>query len=142
MTVDIDMAEVERLEATVEADAPVFVLNLLRFRETAEYPAGVAPVGGTGREAYFNGYLPAFGAIAAELGVVGIKPVWIGGVAGAIVGAPDERWDAVAIVEYPRMTSFRQIVGTDAYRTRAEPMRRAALAEWRLIAQTKMAMPG
>ena len=141
MTINIDMIELERLEASMAADTPLYVLNLLRFRTRAEYPSGVVPVGESGREAYFNGYVPAFGAVAQAQGVKGVKPIWIGTVAAGIATMPGERWDAVAIIEYPNVTNFRQIVDTDAYRATAEPMRRAALEEWRLIGQTKLEMP-
>ena len=141
MAFDIDVTELVRLEATFTAGTPLYVLNLLRFRTNAEYPEGIAPVGETGREAYFNGYAPAFRAVARDRGVVGVKPVWIGSVAASIVGAPGEQWDAVAIIEYPSVAHFRQVVDTDDYRVRAEPMRKAALADWRLIAQARMDMP-
>ena len=142
MTIEIDMAELERLEACMAVDTPLYVLNLLRFRARAEYPVGVVPVGESGREAYFNGYVPAFGAVAHAQGVTGVKPIWIGTVAAAIATPRGERWDAVAIIEYPNVASFRLVVDTEAYRATAEPMRRAALEEWRLIGQTSMEMPG
>ena len=82
------------------ADTPIHVLNLLRFRTEAKYPDSVTLVGKTGREAYFNGYVPAFGEIARKQGIVGVKPVWICAVAGGIACLPGERWDAVAIIEY------------------------------------------
>lgn len=141
MTIDIEWAELDRLQASMAADTPLYVLNLLRFRLHADYPAGVTPVGESGRDAYFNGYVPAFGAVARAQGVTGVRPIWIGEVAAGIAVAPGERWDAVAIVEYPNLASFRQIVESEAYRATAEPMRRAALEEWRLIGQTKMEMP-
>lgn len=141
MTIEIDMAELERLEAGMAADAPLYVLNLLRFRPRAEYPAGAASVGASGQEAYFNGYVPAFGTVAKAQGVTGVTPIWIGAVVAGIAVAPGEHWDAVAIIHYPKVANFRQIVDTDAYRTTAEPMRRAALEEWRLIGQTRMELP-
>jgi hypothetical protein len=130
-----------RLEAAFPADIPLYVLNLLRFRSEANYPDGVASVGKSGREAYFNGYVPAFREIAQARGVSGVKPVWIGAVAGAIAGSPGEHWDLVAIIEYPSVLNFRQIVDTDIYRAKAEPMRKAALEDWRLFAQTRMDFP-
>lgn len=134
---EVDTVELARLEATLPSDAPLHVLNLLRFRERALYPEGVEPAGATGREAYFEGYRTAFQAVAASLGVEGIGPAWVGTVAGVIAGGADDRWDMVSIIRYPSVAAFRRVVGSDAYKRRAEPLRRAALAEWRLIAQTE-----
>jgi hypothetical protein len=141
MRIDIDMAELARLEAAFPAETPLYVLNLLRFRTEANYPDGVASVGKTGREAYFRGYGPAFREVAQTRGVTGVKPIWVGAVAGIIAGAPGEQWEAVAIIEYPSVLNFRQVVDTDLYRAKAEPMRKAALEDWRLIAQTRMDLP-
>lgn len=141
MAIDIDMTAVRDLEATLESSREIYVLNLLRFRVRAVYPEGMASVGETGREAYFNGYVPAFGSVATDRGVTGVKPVWIGNVAALFAVAAPERWDAIAIVEYPSVAAFLRIVDSDAYRSHAEPMRKAALEEWRLIAQTRMEMP-
>lgn len=141
MSNDIDLTIARQLKATLEADQPIHVLNLLRFRSVAQCGDGTASVGSTGREAYFNGYVPAFGAVAQERGVAGVKPIWIGDVAAAFVAAPGERWDLVAIIEYPSVDAFLRIVDSDAYRAKAEPLRRAAVEEWRLIAQIKAELP-
>ena len=141
MAIDIDLAAARDLEVRLERDRPIYILNLLRFRARAAYAEGIASVGETGREAYFNGYVPAFAAVKANQGVTGVQPVWIGSVAARLAAPASEQWDAVAIVEYPSVAIFLQIVGSDAYRAQAEPMRKAALEDWRLIAQTRMEVP-
>jgi uncharacterized protein (DUF1330 family) len=142
MVIDVNVNELTRLEGSFPAGERLYVLNLLRFRASAEYPAGVTPVGASGQEAYFKGYLPAFGRIAAAMGITGVKPVWVGAVRGVIAGAAGEEWHAIAIVEYPSVATFRRIAESAEYARTAEPMRRAALEDWRLIAHSKMEMPG
>jgi hypothetical protein len=142
MAIEIDVNELARLEAEFPAGTPLYVLNLLSFRASARYPDGVTPVGPTGQDAYFKGYLPAFGRIAAAKGITDVKPVWIGSVRGIIAGAAEDRWHAIAIVEYPSVATFRAIAESADYARTAEPMRRAALEDWRLIAHSKMEMPG
>ena len=118
---------------------PVFMLNLLRYNERATYGdnSGFEPC--SGRDAYFQRYVPAFGALAEG---TGIKPVWIGEVFAGVVAPADERWDNVAVVEYPSFDAFRTLVESEAYKAKAHPHRMAALADWRLIASSKAGLPG
>jgi len=51
-----------------------------------------------------------------------------------LVGPPDEPWDEVALVRYPSFADFRRVVENPRYLREAVPHRRAALADWRLIA--------
>ena len=120
-------------------DQPIFLLNLLRYNERADYAddAGFAPC--SGREAYFTRYVPAFGKLAEG---TGIRPFWIGNVLAGIVAPAGEQWDDVAIVEYPSFDAFRTLVESDAYKAQADPHRAAALADWRLVATGKADLPG
>lgn len=120
-------------------DQPIYMLNLLRYNDRAAYPdeTGFAPC--SGREAYFERYVAAFGKLAEG---TGIKPFWIGHGLAGIVAPADEQWDNVAIVEYPSFAAFRTLVESDAYITEADPHRLAALADWRLIATSKADLPG
>jgi uncharacterized protein (DUF1330 family) len=77
-------------------DGPIYMLNLLKFKDRAEYEDG-RETDLTGREAY-NLY-------GAE--VVGILPdyqgelVFVGDVTFLAIGQADELWDEVALVKYP-----------------------------------------
>ena len=115
------------------------MVNLLRYRERAAYddPATAAPC--TGREAYFQRYVPAFVKVTAG---EGITPFWVGNVLAQLVAPPGEHWDDVAIVEYPSFAVFQRMLESPAYRTEAAPHRRAALADWRLMLTAKAEMPG
>ena len=128
----------------VPEGSPVVMVNLLRYREVADYGEGVdrGPVtaGATGRTAYAEGYLPAFGAVAAQAGVE-LEVLYYGGVHAALVAPAGERWDDVVLVRYPSFAGFRAIVGSAAYAQQADHHRLAALADWRLVATSPLAPP-
>ncbi len=119
----------------VPEDQPVHMLNLLRFHERARYEPGadVAPCSGV--DAYLGHYVPAFNAVIEPLG--GSHLLYAGSVAASLVG-PDDRWDAVAIVTYPTMSVFQALIEHPDYHRMAEPHRRAALANWQLLATTTL----
>ncbi|MCD2189575.1 MULTISPECIES: DUF1330 domain-containing protein [Actinomycetospora] len=120
-----------RLRATggVSPDRPVTMLNLVRFREQAEYgPAsGYAPC--SGRTAYLERYVPAFRAIAPAFG--GTTPVYVGEAHELLVGPDDEHWDLVALIRYPDLPTLRAFLDDERYLREAAPHRIAALADWR-----------
>ncbi len=116
--------------AAIPDGQPFVLLNLLRYREQAAYGAGTGDPPCSGREAYHERYIPAFGRIASA----GIHLFWYGGVLARLAGPSDERWDEVALVRYPSFADFRRVVADPRYRAEADPHRRAALADVRLIA--------
>jgi uncharacterized protein (DUF1330 family) len=84
------------------ADVPVVMVNLLRFKERADAPdAGV-----TGIEAYRR-YAEPMRQIVEERGG---RFLWLGRVDSLVIGAGEERFDAVALVEYPSRRAFVEIV--------------------------------
>lgn len=74
-------------------EGPFYMVNLIRFRERAEYPDG-RETDLTGREA--NDLYDAIPWITA----IGARPVFVGDVSATTYGEQGE-WDQVAIVEYP-----------------------------------------
>lgn len=94
----------EQLMALGQDPGPIAMLNLLKFRERAEYPDGAHP-DVSGREAYMR--------YAAEMrGIVegaGGRFLFSGDVGGLVLGEVDELWDAVGIVEYPSRAEFQRI---------------------------------
>lgn len=126
---------ISRAAASIPARQPVVMLNLLRYRQQADYPDGVIePL--SGREAYHQRYVPAFGKLASA--IPGIQVLFLGAFQAGIVLAPEETWDEIALVEYPDLDAFRSIVESEDYRVDAEPHRKAALEDWRLIAMSKL----
>lgn len=130
-TTNINTLTVSKIAGTFPADAPVCMVNLLRYREYADYnnAAGQSPC--SGREVYFHRYVREFNKIAANEGV---KVLFLGNIKAGIVAPEGEQWDDIAIIEYPSYDVFRRIVESAEYIADAEPHRKAALEDWRLIA--------
>jgi len=82
---------------------PIVMVNLLKFRERAEYADGRA--GGSGREAYMR-YAAAMRPIVEGAG--GRFLFWAD-VQSVVIGEVGEPWDAVGIVEYPSRAEFHRI---------------------------------
>jgi len=108
-------------------DAPVVMLNLLRFKEQADGP----DEGLTGMEAYQR-YAAPMREIVEEKGG---RFLWMGRVNSFVIGASDERFDAAALVEYPSRRAFVEIVNDPRVRE-IGAHRAAGLAGQWLIATT------
>ena len=125
------------LEAEQEA-APIVMINLLRYREAAEYPAeppaGLDATPCSGREAYQR-----YGALVGPMiGKAGGRIVYIGKAETTLIAPDAEQWDDAVLVEYPSRKAFVGMVGTPEYESAAQH-RKAALADSRLIATTRLA---
>ncbi len=114
-----------------EITGPVVMLNLLRFRQIADYSAapGLAPDRPiSGREAY-DRYASHAGRFLASAG----GTVQLLGEGGRfLIGPPAERWDLVMLVRYPDLEAFLTMVSDDAYRA-GVGHRTAALEDSRLL---------
>lgn len=107
-----------------DLDAPIVMLNLLRYRETAESGFGVD--GLSGREAY-GVYGRAFAELEPRFGG---DPVWMGRGLRSLIGVED--WDIVILVRYPTRRQFLAMTTDPDYQAIA-PIRAAALADSRLL---------
>lgn len=111
--------------AAASPAGPCILLNLLRYRDKVEqFP------GESGREVYRDRYVPAFQRLTREAGV---ELLWLGKALASIAAPAEERWHDIALVQYPSFAAFRHIVESEAYRREADPFRKAALADFRLI---------
>ncbi len=138
-TVEITPEAIQAAAGVLPQDGPITMLNLLRYKDRAEYDGPIDLPPGSGREVYFGRYVPAFNKVAAG---ANIKVFWVANVLAAVVAPAGERWDDVAIVEYPDYATFRRVVESPEYAADAALHRRAALEDWRLIATLKMDLPG
>lgn len=113
------------------AGDPVFMLNLLKFKDRATYKdaANNSENDVSGREAY-NRYASAFAALVKDTGIDG-GAVFGGNANAMLIGSGDE-WDAVAIFKYPDAQTMFDMVSSDAYR-KIHKHRRAGLAGQMLI---------
>lgn len=131
MTAHIDptRAQFDAFKALDRA-APIEMLNLVRFRDRADYPEGHARAaeGLSGAEAY-----ALYGEETAPiLARVGGSILWRGAFQSTLIGPGDEAWDAVFIARYPSAHAFLAMVTDPAYQE-AVIHRQAAVATSRLI---------
>lgn len=128
------------LEVTAEAgqaffsradDGPVTMLNLLRFREVADYsryPKLKPEEAISGREAYRRykqHTMPYFAEVGAKL-------LYSGRAESYLIGPADERWDEVLLVEHPSRKAFWSFATNKGYLA-GLGHRMAALADSRLL---------
>lgn len=120
----------EQLQALAagEMEAPLVMVNLLRFREQAAYPDGFEAEPCSGEQAYAR---YAEGALRA-VGKVGGSPIWGDDVSQLVIGPEDEAWDQVILVRYPSMAKFIEMQRDPEYQA-ILPHRMAALEDSRLI---------
>ena len=86
------------------------MLNLLKFRDKAQYADGSNP-GLSGREAYAR-----YGAaVQACIAKVGARQIYAGAVTGLMIGEVEDLWDMVAMVEYPSLAAFQQMIALPEY---------------------------
>ncbi len=127
-TIDPTSGDLTRIVATVAADTPVTMLNLLRFRDQAAYPATDDAEPCSGRDAYARYSRQALAHVRA----VGGEPVVIAEVLGRFIGPDNEDWDEMLLVRYPSLSAFLAMIGNPDYQA-ATIHRTAALADARLI---------
>ncbi|OUJ71061.1 DUF1330 domain-containing protein [Hymenobacter crusticola] len=123
--------------ATLSANQPVVMLNLLRYRAQAAYDDPAAQPPRTGQQAY-QAYIDAFMQYNDP---AAFTIVFHGAAQAQLAGLPGEQWDAVALVEYRNLGVFRRWVESDVYTRHVAPIRRAALADWRLLLLTRPGAP-
>jgi uncharacterized protein (DUF1330 family) len=119
-------------------DTPIHMLNLIRLKPLAEYPADHPNHGRgmSGLEAY-----RAYGAATARIFErLGARQIWAGRPEGVVTGPLDEQWDLAFIAEYPNAGAFLAMVTDPGYREIVKH-RTAAVADSRLIRLAPL-MPG
>ena len=91
-------------------DGPIFMVNLLKFKEKAEYP-DKRETDLTGREAY-----AIYGKEVVEhLEKVGGKPIFGSDVTRLMLGEVEDLWDQVAIAMYPNRKAMLKMISDPDY---------------------------
>lgn len=111
-------------------DKPIHMLNLIKFRDLADYPEG-HPLHGqglTGREAYAI-YKEGFQRVVANDGAA---MVWEAPLECTVTG-PDGEWDEGFVMGYPNSAAFMAMVKNEEYVRDVVPHRTAAVANSRLL---------
>jgi uncharacterized protein (DUF1330 family) len=121
--------QLQQLLAASSDSTPIVMINLLRYRDHAAYPAGSDSAPCSGREAYQR-----YGASVTPMVIeTGGGILWFGNVKQMVVGPDSERWDDAVLVQYPSRQAFITMVTRPDY-VAASVHRTAALADSRLIA--------
>ena len=113
-----------------DREGPVHMLNLVRFRDQAQYPDGRLA---TGSEAYANYGRESFPVFSR----LGGRIIWRGQFELMLIGPQDVTWDECFIAEYPSVASFVEMVRDPVYRE-AVIHRQAAVSDSRLIRMAPM----
>jgi uncharacterized protein (DUF1330 family) len=107
-----------KLQKIEAGQGPVFMLNMLKFKD---------------RKVYFDQYLPVFNQVVGQLGIEGVRVSFTGKVVANIVASENESWDGILMVEYPDANAFKTIAESEEYHDLAEPLRLAALEDLKLF---------
>lgn len=118
--------QIKAFLASSETGKPVFMLNLLKFKEKATYKDGEDI---SGRYAYTR-YAQALTQMVE--GQEGFGVVFGGNMNQWMIGQGEGDWDAVAIFTYPDAQTMFETVSSEAYR-KIHKHRRAGLAGQLLI---------
>jgi hypothetical protein len=120
----VDLLNIEGLKA-LAPDAPVVMLNLMRFRERS------LDGDGSGWDAYLRYSALTVPMIKARGGTL----LWTGNAETVALGEPEgQRWDYLALVYYPTVAAFIDMMTSVDYETRCDPHRRNGCAEHVIIA--------
>lgn len=122
----------EQMKGFLEGDddTPIHMVNLLKFKEKAEYEDG-RETNLTGAEAY-----AIYGAeVQAHLARVGGKGVFGGQVSRLMLGEVEDLWDVVAIAMYPSKKAMLAMITDPDYIESAK--HRSAGLEGQLNIETK-----
>lgn len=91
-------------------DSPFVMINLLKFKDKAEYADG-SDADLSGHEAYLRYGM----AVRAHIERVGGKAGYAGPVTGLMLGEVEELWDMVALAQYPNPAAMRDMVMNPDY---------------------------
>jgi uncharacterized protein (DUF1330 family) len=112
----------ENVKGFVAVEGPVAMVNLLKFKDRAEYKDG--------RETELSGR-EAYGLYATEMKKLvegsGGRFIFSGQVKNLLLGKVDELWDSVGIVEYPTSKELIRISASPEFQL-IEAHREAGLA--------------
>jgi len=111
--------------STLDQAAPVVMLNLMRFRERS------LDGDGSGWDAYLRYSALTVPMIKARGGTL----LWTGNAKAVALGAEHgNQWDYVALVYYPSLTAFTDMMTSPEYESKCDPHRTNGCAEHIIVA--------
>lgn len=128
--------EREQFEAfkKLPRDKPIMMLNMLRFRDKADYEDGRDVSGAEAYAAYGKESGPIFSRVGGEI-------IWRGKPENTLIGPTGEHWDLIFIARYPTAGAFLEMVTDPDYQT-AVKHRQAAVLDSRLIRTAEAGVGG
>ncbi len=127
-TIDPTPGKIKELMQTANDNSPIVMVNLLKFRDQAEYPEGSGHSPCSGEQAYQRYSEVAFEKIKQAGGNVSFLAASV----GTLIGPEDENWDKVILVKYPSFKAFVAMIMADEYQA-ASVHRTASMDDARLI---------
>ncbi len=127
-TIDPIPGKIKELLQTVDENAPIVMVNLLKFKEQAQYDEGSTHSACSGEQAYQRYTDVAFDKIKQAGGSVSFVSTSM----GTLIGPEDESWDKVILVKYPSFRAFLAMIMADEYQA-ASVHRTASMDNARLI---------
>ena len=119
----VDLLNVKGLQA-LDQKAPVVMVNLMRFRERS------LDGDGSGWDAYLRYSALTVPMIKARGGTL----LWTGDAKAVALGAQEgNQWDYLALVYYPSVAAFINMMTSADYETRCDPHRRNGCEEHVII---------
>jgi uncharacterized protein (DUF1330 family) len=123
----VDLLNIEDLKA-LDQQGPVVMVNLMRFHERS------LDGDGSGWDAYLRYSALTVPMIKARGGTL----LWTGDAKAVALGPQqDNQWDYVALVYYPSLAAFIDMMTSADYETLSDPHRRNGCAEHVIIATSE-----
>ena len=120
----VDLLNIKGL-GELDQTAPVVMLNLMRFHERS------LDGHGSGWDAYLRYSALTVPMIKARGGTL----LWTGNAKAVALGTEaGNQWDYVALVYYPSLAAFTDMMTSPEYETRSDPHRRNGCAEHVIVA--------
>jgi uncharacterized protein (DUF1330 family) len=111
-------------------NSPFVMVNLLRYKDQADYGERKDVPACTGRAAYYKGYsVPTFDVIRR----LGGRVFYFGHIQIPVFAPREEKWDDVLFVQYPAFSAVVALVSSPEYQANLHH-RDAALADTRVFA--------
>jgi len=106
-------------------DTPIMMLNLVLFKESANYKDQRTATGAEAYRAYGEASAPIFSKVGGEI-------IWRGNPESVLIGPQNEQWDTAFIARYPTANAFLEMVMSPEYQAIVYH-RQAAVETSRLI---------
>jgi uncharacterized protein (DUF1330 family) len=120
---DVDLLNIEGLK-DLEHQGPIVMVNLMRFRERS------LDGNGSGWDAYLRYSALTVPMIKARGGTL----MWTGNAKAVALGRQDgNQWDYVALVYYPTLAAFLEMMMSPDYEKLSDPHRRNGCADHVII---------